>query len=55
MQDMNKMQNERQKSNHGGNNITHSQKWQELELQLWKVVCGALQHSTTTRGSRPEI
>ena len=43
------------KPNHGGKNITHSRKWQELELRIWKVVSGALQHSTTTRGSRPEI
>ena len=52
MHDMNKMQNKRQKPNHGGNIITHSQKWQELELQIWKVTSGVLQHSTTTRGSR---
>ena len=55
MHDMNKMQNKRQKPKHEGNNISHSRKWQELELRIWKVVSGALQHSTTTRGSRPEI
>ena len=54
MQDMNKMQNKRQKPNHEGNIISHLRKRQELELRIWKVVSGALQHSTTTRGSRPE-
>ena len=42
MHDMNKMKKERQKPNHEGNNISHSQKWQELELRIWKVVSGAL-------------
>ena len=37
MHDMNKMQNKRQKPNHEGNNISPSRKWQELELQIWKV------------------
>ena len=49
MHDMNKMQNERQKPNHEGNNISHSRKWQELELQIWKVTSGVLQ----TRIARP--
>ena len=40
---MNKIQNEKQKPNHGGNNISHSWKWQELELQIWKVTSGVLQ------------
>ena len=31
------------KLNHGGNNITHLRKRQELELRIWKVVSGALQ------------
>ena len=35
-----KMQNKRQKPNHGGNIISHSRKWQELELQRWKVTSG---------------
>ena len=39
---MNKMQNEKQKPDHEGNIITHSRKWQELELQIWKVTCGVL-------------
>ena len=53
---MNKMQNKKkQKPNHGGNNKSHSRKWQESELRIWKVVSVVLQHSTTTRGSRPEI
>ena len=43
------------KPDHKGNIITHSRKWQELELQIWKVTSGVLQHSTTTRGSHPEI
>ena len=32
------------KPDHEGNIITHSRKWQELELQLWKVTSGVLQH-----------
>ena len=55
MHNKNKMQNNRQKPNHEGNIISHLRKRQELELRIWKVVSGALQHSTTTRGSRPEI
>ena len=55
MHDMNKMQNKRQKPNHEGNIITHLRKRQELELRIWNVISGVLQHSTTTRGSRPEI
>ena len=31
------------KPDHGGNIITHSRKWQELELQIWKVTSGVLQ------------
>ena len=54
-EDREKMKIKRQNPNHEGNNISHSRKWQELELRIWKVVSGALQHSTTTRGSRPEI
>ena len=42
MHDMNKMQNKRQKPNHEGNNISHIRKWQELELQIWNVISGAL-------------
>ena len=41
--DMNKMQNERQNPTTEGNIITHSRKWQELELQIWKVTSGVLQ------------
>src|SRR3954469_26069176 len=41
MHDMNKMQKEG-KPNHGGNIISHSRKWQELELQLWQVTSGVL-------------
>ena len=56
MHDMNKKQNKKkQKPNHEGIIISHLRKRQELELRIWKVVSGALQHSTTTRGSRPEI
>ena len=43
MHDMNKMQNERQKPNHEGNNISHLRKRQELELRIWKVVSVVLQ------------
>ena len=42
MHDMNKMKNKRQKPNHRGNIISHSRKWQELELQRWKVTSGVL-------------
>ena len=34
--------NKRQNPNHEGNNTLHLQKRQELELQMWKVVSGAL-------------
>ena len=40
---MNKVQNKIQKPNHEGNIITHSRKWQELELQRWKVTSRVLQ------------
>ena len=53
--DINKNAKRKTKPDHKGNIITHSRKWQELELQIWKVTSGVLQHSTTTRGSRPEI
>src|SRR4051812_5171284 len=43
MHDMNKMQNE-EEPNHEGNIISHSQKWQELELQIWQVTSGVLQN-----------
>ena len=43
MHDTNKKQNERTKPDHEGNIITHSRKWQELELQIWKVTSGVLQ------------
>ena len=43
MHDMNKMQKRKTKPDHGGNIITHGRKWQELELQLWKVTSGVLQ------------
>ena len=55
MHDMNKMKKRRRKPNHKANIISHSRKWQELELQLWEVTSAVLEHSTTTRGSRPEI
>src|SRR4051812_40847147 len=41
MHDKDKMQNEG-KPNHGGNIISHSRKWQELELQIWQVTSGVL-------------
>ena len=44
---MNKMQNEKQKPDHEGNIITHSRKWQELELQIWKVTSGVLHYDGT--------
>ena len=39
-------QNARRKTkpNHRGNIITHSRKWQELELQIWKVTSGVLHY-----------
>ena len=42
-------QNEKQKKkpNHWGNIISHSQKWQESELQIWKVTWGVLHAHTT--------
>ena len=43
MHDMNNMQNKRQNPTTKENNISHSRKWQELELRIWKVVSGALQ------------
>ena len=48
---MYKMQKERQKPDHEWNIITHSRKWQELELQIWKVTSGVL-HRGPRRGSR---
>ena len=39
---MNKIQNERKNPTTKGNIITHSRKWQELELQIWKVTSGVL-------------
>ena len=53
MHAMNKMQNERQKPNHEGNNITHLRKRQELELQIWKVVSGAL-HKVPIQSRSPD-
>src|SRR3954471_4954398 len=46
MHDMRKIQNEGE-SNHGGNIIAHSRKWQELELQIWQVTSGVLQAYAT--------
>ena len=38
------MQKRKNKSpDHEGNIISHSRKWQESELQIWKVTCGVLQ------------
>src|SRR5215216_3081213 len=51
MHDMNKIQNERQQPSNGGNIISHSRKWQELELQIWNVTSGALQHLPRPRSS----
>ena len=42
---MNKIQNERQNPTTKGNIISHSRKWQESELQIWKVTSGVLQHA----------
>ena len=42
MQDMNKMQNKRQKPNHKVNTISHGRNRQELKLQLWKDTFGVL-------------
>ena len=43
-------QNAKQKTkpNHGGNNILHLRKRQELELRIWKVVSGALHRGQQT-------
>ena len=45
MHDMNKNAKQKTKPNHGGNIISHSRKWQELELQRWKVTSGVLQYA----------
>ena len=47
---MNKMQHGKTKPDHEGNIITHSQKWQELELQIWKVTSGVLHIPIPYRG-----
>ena len=41
MHDMTKYKT-KDKTRHGGKNITQSRKWQVSELQIWQVTCGVL-------------
>ena len=54
MHDMNKMQ-KKDKTQPRRESHNLKPKMARVRVQIWQVTSGVLQHSTTTRGSRPEI